>query len=121
MTVGSEARLQTKQTRAFIAAKPVSIVFTKHTLTRNERSGVDDVARPIQAQTVRVDRAHLPYLIVGTMPTPVGRISRSHDRLLALPDADVAEGYTFSWEGQQWKVTAVRPTTYEIAAVIERL
>lgn len=115
-----ELAAQIEQTRAFIAARPITVVLTPHTREGDGSGGKKLVAgEPRAPQVMRLtDTASIRQ---RARSTEVGEQHVEESVLLAMPDAAIAPYDTFDAYGATWQVKELLfPLDYEIRATVVR-
>lgn len=113
----AERIVQTRNTREFIKADPLIVRFTRRTMVPNMRGGMQQSAEfftPLQ--TIRFVPSSPKKRRSGLTETTVGRLEVNHDRVIALPDADIRAGDEFTREGVVYEITRLTSRNYELVA-----
>lgn len=115
--LATELRVNRKNTEAFIAARPTSIVLSRRTDARTGAGGRTPVFTPLlRAQRFRIIAQNSGS---GYTPTPDGTARRVEFTLLGSWDADVQVGDQWEDQGRLWTVQDIVQTNgYELRAAI---
>lgn len=103
-----------QQTEQFINDNPTDVVFTRHTKVSDGAGGSTTTSTPLSAQTVRIVQAGPSGSV--ERQNQEGTVDRPDLTIVAMPDADLQRGDTFTWQSMNAQVTWVRTLDYELLA-----
>lgn len=109
--MSTENDAQIKQTAAFIALDPVSLVLKPKTKVLNDAGGFTwNRGTPRSPQTFRLiaSQSRTPEVSASS-----GRVGRPQYVLVALPTASVAKFDEFTYDGVTYEIAQIRKTPME--------
>lgn len=110
MTSAAEARLAARNTRAFILADPVVVVFLRPVVISTSAGGrKPGPPLALPAQTMRLVPLSGNVWDRSKQKVDEGNLPDVTHQLIGMPDADVHKDDEFMIDEVRWKVTHVSP------------
>lgn len=107
---------QRRQTRAYIRSDTTSIVLSRSSRTKTGTGGFRDTKDDLPPQNFKLLWASLGQQFVT--PVTGGQAKVLQDQLMAVWDADIKVGDTFTYDDEQYEVAEISKTEYRIIATL---